>query len=305
MSSASDVANESRNPILGIVMVLTAVLLFAGMDASTKHLTQTYSVPMIMAFRYGMGTLILLVILLPHRGRSLFSWQRPWVVLARAGVMVAASVMTAFALRWLPVAQTTAIVHLAPFGVLLLAGPILGEKVGLSSWLAAVFGFAGLLLIVRPGGGLDPTGVALALSAAVGAMWYYLFTRMLAGSESTEALLFAVNLVGAITFGLAMPWTFTPVLPSLFDLGVLLFAGTAALVGHYLLTAAYREATAALLAPLYYMHLIWAGLLGWLLFGDIPDLLATMGIALIAASGASLAIWTQISRRFRLRHPVA
>lgn len=290
-------ANHSRNPMLGIAMVLAAVLLFASMDSATKYLSLRYDVAMVLTFRFGIGVLLMLVFVLPRLRAEMVRWRNPKAVLARSAITVASSMMTTCALRWLPVAETTAIVYLAPFGVLLLAGPVLGETVNRSSWLAALAGFLGLMLILRPGGGLDPVGIAFALGAALTAMGYYLFTRSLAATESTAVLLFGANLVGFVAFGSALPWVHSGAWPQPWDLWIFGYAGVAGLVGHYLLTAAYREATAGLLAPMTYAHLVWAGLLGWLVFGEVPGPLSILGIAVIVLSGAGLAVWTRIMRR--------
>lgn len=303
MAIAASGADESRNPVLGIAMVLVAVFFFAGMDVATKYLTQSYNVPMVLAFRYAISLVLMAVFLWPRHGRALITWHKPRLVFLRSAAMVVASLCAAFAMQILPVAETVAIVYLAPIAVLLLAGPVLGEKVSLASWLAALGGFAGLLLIVRPGGGLVPVGVGFALAAAAVATWYYLFTRMLAASESTLALLFAANLAGTVTFGAALPWTLQGPLPSATQIALFLAAGSIAVIGHFLLTAAYREATAALLSPLNYVHLLWAALLGWLVFGHVPEPLGIVGMGLIAACGGCLTIWTHIVGRRRLRPP--
>lgn len=296
---------ESRNAPVGIAMLLCAVLFFACMDVITKYLTQTYSVPLVLAMRYALSAALMLIFLLPRYGRQMFIWHRPWVVLMRAVVMSIASLLASYALKFLPVAETVAIIYLAPFGVLFLAGPVLGEKVKLSSWIVAMGGFLGLLLIVRPGGGLASNGVIFALAGAFAATWYFLLTRLLATTESTIALLFAVNMTGTVIFGATLPWTFSGPTPAWGDLWLFGLAGSVALIGHFLMTAAYREATAAVLAPLNYAHLVWAGLLGWLIFDHVPDALAILGITVIALSGGALALWNQISGRRKLRPPVS
>ena len=305
MTAETDAANHSRNPLLGIAMILLAVFFFASMDAATKYLTSRYAPGLVVAMRYFLGAAIMVGVFWPRFGRRLTTWHRPKIVFARAVVMAASSLVATIAFRFLPVAETVAIVYLAPFGVLLLARPVLGETVRLSSWLAAAGGFLGLILIVRPGAGLDPVGVGFALAAAVGSTWYFVLTRMLASTEDTLALLFAVNLTGLAMFAPAVPLSLPEAMPPVKDIAVFGWAGAIALLGHYLVTAAYREATAAILAPLSYAHLFWAGLLGWLLFGHVPDAVTLLGIALIALSGAALAVWTQVTGRRKLRPPTS
>lgn len=305
MTTSRPDQDDSRNPLLGITLILCAVFFFAGMDTATKTLSVRYAPPFVMAVRFALGLVLMMAFVYPRLGRRMITWRRPRIILARGVMMVTASVMAVYAFQRLPVAETVAIVYLAPSPVLFLAKPVLGERVSLSSWIASVGGFLGLVLIVRPGGGLAVDGVLFALASAAGATWYFLFTRMLASSEDTFALLFSLNIVGTIGLGATVPWTMPDFAPTRGDIGLFLYSGSAALIGHYLLTAAYREASAAVIAPLSYVHLIWAGLLGWVVFDHIPDPLATLGILLIAASSASLTLWTRIAGKRRMRPPAS
>lgn len=288
---------QLQRPMKGIVMVLFAVLLLATMDAITKHLTMAYNVPSVLAMRYILAIPILLAVLYPRHGIGLFRVQRKRQVLLRSATMAVASFFAANAFQRLPMAETTSIIFLAPFGVLFLAGLVLGEKVRLASWLAAAGGFAGLLLITRPGGGLAPVGVAFALATAALSVWYYLSSRLLAKTESTLAMLFYANLAGAVFLGAMLPFNLPAISPTAADLGLLLITAALSVIGHFLLTAAYREARAGLISPLLYVHLIWAGLLGWLVFGHVPDAWAMLGIAIVAVSGAGLGVWNYHAER--------
>lgn len=296
-------ANESRNAPLGIMLILTAVFFFASMDVATKYLALRYNAVFVVTVRYILGLVLMTLIFWPKYGRDLVKWQNPKIVLARGFLMVFASLMATFAFQRMPVAETVAIVYLSPFVVLIFAKRVLGEHVSLSSWIATIGGFLGLLLIVRPGGGLSASGVGFALASAFGASWYFLLTRKLAQSESTIALLYSVNLVGAVIFTPTLFWTLpTSTIPQK-DLFVFFYAASAALIGHFLATAAFREATATILAPMQYVHLIWAGLLGWAVFDQVPSPLGILGILLIAFSGSSLTAWTQITGRRKPRPP--
>jgi drug/metabolite transporter (DMT)-like permease len=188
------------------------------------------------------------------------------------------------------------IVFLAPMLVVLVAGPVLGEKVAAASVLAAVAGFAGVLLIVRPGGGLDLFGVIFVLTAVATSVVYYLLSRVLARTESTLTMLFYTALVGAVCFGATLPWSWSGPAPDLPTMAMFLSQGVAAGMGHYLFTAAHREATASLLAPVGYMQLLWVGLLSWVVFGHVPDTLTIAGMGLVTCAGVSIAV---ISGRVR------
>lgn len=286
-------ARPAQRPMLGVAMIMVAVLFFAAADAITKDLTLKYNVPAVMAGRFIFSVLLLLIVLLPRHGTAMFRTHRTGLVLLRSLAMAIPSVLAAKAFQLLPLAETTAIVYLAPFGVLILSGLVLREKVRLSSWLAAGGGFLGLLLITRPGGGLDPVGVAFGLGAAALSIWYHLSSRLLADTESTIALMFYANLVGALILAALLPFNLVEVTPTLAEFGLMLVVAACAVIGHFLLTSAYREAPAALVAPLLYCHLIWAGVLGWAVFGHVPDGVATLGIVVVAISGAGLALWNR------------
>ena len=164
----------------GALLVVAAVLLFACMDTTTKILTADYPVPVVMAVRYVVHCLLMVVLLTPTQGRDLVRTQRTGLVLVRAFCLAAASLFMGLALQRMPVAEATAIVFLAPLLVLVVAGQFMREHVGKVGWAAAAAGFAGVLMIARPGGGLDPAGVAYAMCAASVIAAYQLLSRVLA-----------------------------------------------------------------------------------------------------------------------------
>ena len=194
------------NVLRGMALVGGAVLVFASMDATTKHLAASYNVPLIVALHY-IGNLALLVILFaPRKGRALFRTRRTGLVLVRAMSLALASLFAGLALQRMPVAEITAIIFLAPFGVTILGGALLAEKIALPSWAAAGFGFLGVLLIVRPGSELDPLGVTFAMLTAA-TVSYNLLSRVLARTETTPALIFYSALAGTLVFGATLPWS--------------------------------------------------------------------------------------------------
>ena len=147
---------------------------------------------------------------------------------------------------------------------------------------------AGVLLVVRPGGGLDPVGVAFLLMAVAGNAAYQLLSRSLARSETTVALLLNSAIAGSVCFGSLVPWSLGGPPLSLRD--ALLFAtiGMASGLGHYLLTASFRLAPVSVLGPVTYMQLMWAGILGWVVFGHVPDALSILGMVVICCAGAAV-----------------
>lgn len=286
----SPLALPSPRPLHGLALLMAALLAFACMDASIKYLAAHYSVPLIVAIRYLVHLALMVVVAAPILGRQLVQTQRTRLVLVRAGCLALMSLLVGLALQRMPVAEVTAVTFLAPMLVVLLARPLLGERIGWLGWTAAIAGFGGVLIIVRPGTGLPMAGVVFALAAVGANVIYQLLSRSLARTERAVAMLFYTAVAGTVAFGILLPWTLDGERPSL--LAAALFVSTGALggLGHYLFTLAYREAPASMLAPLNYVQLLWAGLLGWLVFHHVPDAVTVGGMVVVAASGALIAL---------------
>ncbi len=282
--------------MLGIVFAVAATLLFACHDTINKHLVATYDVPLVSAIRYLVHTMLMIVLLGHWQGRVLVIAARRSLVIIRGLCLVVGSLFASLALQIMPLAETTAIVYIAPILVVLLARPLLNETIGLLGWLGATGGFVGVLLIVRPGSGLDPIGVTYALCNVGVTVAYSLLSRILAKSETTLALLFYSALVGTICFGLAAPWYWFGTMPTTLDLTLFASLGVFAAAGHYCFTAAYQYAPASLLAPMSYTHLLWAAVLGWAVFGQLPDALGLAGMAVVGLAGIVTALRTVPSR---------
>lgn len=285
----SPATTPTSRPLLGILLVALATLSFGVGDTVTKHLATHYPLPVVFAVRYLVNVLLLAIILWPRIGRQLWAVDRFVLVGIRALCLSGGTFTMGLALQRMPLGEAVAIVYLAPFAVMLLAIPLLGERVTAIGWLGAAFGFAGVILIARPGGGLDPLGVVYALTNAGLATAYHLLTRYLAKTETTTAMLFHTAWIGAVIFCIAAVPNLPMATPPLADLGFMLLLGTLMTMGHFLFTAAYREAPASQLAPINYLHLVWAGGLSWLVFQHVPDFWALVGMALVTSAGVLVA----------------
>lgn len=284
---------HEHHPVRGALLCVAALALFACLDTTTKYLTQTHEVPLIVGVRY-LGNLLLMVALLgPTHGRQMVRTQRTGLVWVRGFCLAVASLLIGLALERMPVAEMTAITFLSPILLVAVAGRLLGERVGWIGWAASVGGLAGVLLIVRPGSNIVSSGAVFVLAAVLLNLGYQLLSRVLAASETTFALLFYTALAGSIIYGLAMPWYLEDRAPSLLEAALFASLGVFGGVGHFLFTAAFRHAPASLLAPLNYVQLLWAGLLGWVVFDYIPDAQSLAGMAIVAASGVLVAVKTR------------
>ena len=278
------------NPLKGVALVVLAVLLFAMADTLGKHLALLYPVTMVLAVRYTVNLGLVSLTMLPRHGRALWHTNRTGLVVLRGVCLAFGSVSMLIALQVMPLAETVAIIYITPLLVMIAGAALLRETVSLAGWVAAAIGFAGVLLIVRPGSGLDGLGVALSLFNAACATGYHLLTRVLARTETTMALVFHTALVGAVSFVTLMLVLGTETLPTAFDFATMLALGGLATAGHLIFTLAYREAPASTLAPINYMHIAFATVLGWLVFSQLPDALGFTGMALIAVAGL-MAAW--------------
>lgn len=279
-----------QNILRGIVLMLCAVLFFASMDATAKWLAVKYPVPMLVWARYLVHCLLMLIFLLPLHGRRLWYTTRPLMQIIRALMLLSITAFTMFAFRLLPLTVVTAIAFLAPLLVGLLAGPILGEKVGRIQAIALLMGLAGVVLIARPGGEVSLAGVLLAGTGALCYTVYQLMTRMLAPYESSVSMLFFTALIGAIVMTALLPWIWTDIHPDAFDTFLICMLGVLGGSGHYLLIRAFRITPATTLAPFLYAQMVWAGLLDLLVFQHVPDGPTWMGIALIITAGMAIIV---------------
>lgn len=280
----------STHPFRGLLLFNFGLILFAGMDVTNKYLTATYDVPLVAACRYIGNVLLMLAFVAPREGERMFRTGRTGLVWIRGLCLAVSTVFVLSAFQRMPVAETTSIVFLSPILVVVAAGPLLGERIGPLGWAAALLGFLGVLLIVRPGSGLDMVGVACALVAVVVVTGYNLLSRVLASSEQTMALLFHTALAGTILYGVMLPWHWFERVPTLLEALLLAALGLMGGVGHFLFTAAFREAPASLLAPMSYLQLLWVILFGWLVFDHVPDATSLLGMAIVGISGVVVAV---------------
>jgi drug/metabolite transporter (DMT)-like permease len=279
-----------HHPLRGILLMLAAALCFALLDATSKHLSQTFPVPMLVWARYTLHFVLMLVFLAPSLRWKLVRTRRPVLQVVRALLLVGVTGFAMAAFRFLPLAETTALLFITPLIVALLAGPCLGERLRPLHWGASLCGFAGALLVARPGGAFNLTGILLVVAAAACYSIYQIQTRQLSPSEDTLTMLFYTALVGTLSMSLGAPLYWDGTLPDLPQGLMIASLGIYGGTGHYLLIKAFRFAPATTLSPFLYVQLIWAALLGWLFYDHWPDATTLAGMAVIAASSITLAL---------------
>jgi drug/metabolite transporter (DMT)-like permease len=279
-----------------VLLMLGATLCFAALDATSKHLSQTYPVPIMVWARYSFHCLMMLILVAPSMGMRLIATRRPVAQVVRALMLVGTTGFSMAGFSMMPLAESTAIVFIAPLVVVMLAHWLLKERIAGVHVLAVIAGFFGVLLIARPGGALNTPGLIWMLLAAACYSAYQIQTRQLSPGESTLTMLFYTALVGTVTMTLAAPLYWGGPMPGWIDAVLIASLGLYGGTGHLMLTRAFRYAPASFLSPFLYVQLIWAMLLGWLFFGHLPDLLSLAGMAVIVGSSLSIAYAERLRR---------
>lgn len=262
--------------------MLSAMLLMACMDAISKHLATQYSVPQILAVRFVIFTVFALAMARPDGLRAAFRTYHPWLQIARSLIIAVEVGVFVLAFRYLPLADAHAIAGIAPLLVTALAVPLLREHVGPRRWAAVAGGFLGLLIIIRPGlTALDPAALIPLAGAFLWALYQILMRRVSRDDAATSMLYMTV--VGAVVMGTLAPFSWRP--PDAEGWFFLVALGLVGSLGHYVLILAFRAAPASVLQPFHYTVLLWATVIGYLVFGDFPDGWTIVGGLVIAGSG--------------------
>jgi drug/metabolite transporter (DMT)-like permease len=273
-----------------MALALTALACFASLDTTTKYVTSTLGVSVLLAlwFRYAFQALATTAIMLPVRGRALLRTAHPKFQVLRGALLLFTSLFTFLSLKYMPLGEFTAIAMITPLVVTLLAATLLGEKVSRLRWALVAGGFAGTLLIIRPGGELFNWAMLLPLVMVGNYAAFQILTSKMVKTEDAVTMHFYTGWVGTLLASLALPFVWT--LPqSAGQWAGLLLMGALGTVGHFLLLLAFRRAPAATITPLLYSQIAFALFGGWLVFSHVPDGWSLVGIAMIASCGAAAA----------------
>lgn len=281
---------DPSQPLRGILLVVLATFLFASHDALSKYLAGFYPILWVVWARYLVHTLLMMAIFLPQSGLRVLRTRRPGLQTLRALCLLGTSLLFTTALQYIPLAEATAVNFLAPLLVTALSLPLLGERVTRGQWVAVLVSFVGVTVIIHPGGALFTPAVLLPFGSAMCFCFYQLLTRMLSATDSPTTSNFFTGLLNTLVMSAIVPMFWQT--PSLLH-GIMAVAlGTCGMTAHLFLTQAFRHAPPAMLAPFSYCQIVFAGILGLVLFGHSPDMAGLVGIALICLSGLGAA-WLQ------------
>jgi drug/metabolite transporter (DMT)-like permease len=285
-ADSGGVSSERQFVNNGILLALLAYAVYSWSDASIKALGGGLPV-----FEIGFFVMLVcsicIVLTTPREESWLHFWRmkRPWAVQARAISGATASMLSVVAFTTIPLAEVYALVFLAPLFVTLLSLFVLKEHVGPWRWFAVVAGFAGVLLVVQPGFRELEVGHFAALVIALLAAISVILMRSLSAHETRTTMLGFLMLYAVVFNGIAMLVAGSFAVPTLGQAAILLTAGVFAAAGNVCLLAATRFAPANQLAQTHYSQIVWAVIIGALVFNEQPDAMSVTGLAIIAGSG--------------------
>ncbi|MDH5352992.1 MAG: DMT family transporter [Gammaproteobacteria bacterium] len=273
-----------QSPLIGFSAMMLSVVLFSMMDATVKWLGGTYPTQQIMFFRCLIALIPLLVIIRMRGGVSILRTAQVRMHLLRSLLGITAMGLAFYAFSLMRLADAISILHMTPIFITAMSIFILREKVGLHRWSAVICGFAGMLLVVKPGQGMIDNGSLYMLLAAFLISCTTIIIRHLSIRDDPVCITFYFTLTGVLisTIGLvSLGWR----IPSLFDLLLLIAIGLLGGIAQYMMTLSYRHAEIGMVAPLKYLTILFGGGFGYLLWSEIPDLQSLIGIAIIASAG--------------------
>ena len=282
-SAARTAPARADHPFKGIALILGSTVFLGASDVTAKYLSATLPSIEIAWIRFLVFALIMSPAMLP--GSPLFALQtgRLGLQLLRGAALLGSSLFFISGLRFLPIAEASATGFVSPLFVTALSIIFLSEKVGLRRWIATAIGLVGVIIILRPGSGAFHPAAFFPLVSALAWACTLIMTRMMSGSERAVTIMTYSSIAGVGILSALVPFVW--VAPTWHDIMFGIFIGVASTVGQWIVVLAFRYADASVLAPFSYTQLLWVSILGFLIFGELPDVWTVTGAAFIVASG--------------------
>lgn len=279
-----------RSELRGIALAVFAMACFGAMDGISKHLVTHHPAPLVLWLRHLAALPLVLLVLGPRGVRRHVHARRPWLQVARTTLLVVEMGLVLVCFRALPLADVHAVLAATPLIVTALSVPLLRERVGWRRWTAVAVGFSGVLVIIRPGfAEVHPALLLALLSAALYAL-YNIMTRLAGTADPPRTSFLWQTVTAAFLLSLVGPFFWQPLTG--FDWALLLALATLGASGHYCLVRALAHAPAVVIQPFAYTMLVWAVVIGYLVFGDLPDRWTVTG-ALVVVGAGCYAAWRE------------
>ena len=282
-----DLARQRRQRLAGIALMCAAVALFAVLDTTAKYLSASMAVLQIVWARYTGAFVLTLFVSNPITHPALLYTRNLKLQVLRAVLLVASTLLNFLALRFMQLDEVLSIIFTFPFIVAIASGPLLGEWLGWRRWSAICFGFAGVLVITRPGFGAVHPAALFSLAATTCYGVYAVITRIVSRFDSNQTSLFYNNFIGALLMLPVIPFVWQTPTDWMTTL-ILLGTGILGSLGHFCLIAGHRIAPASVLSPFIYTQLIWVVILGYLIFDHVPNGWTIAGASMVIGSGLYL-----------------
>lgn len=272
-----------KESALGIGFMIAGMFVFSGADTLAKLLTESMH-PIQIAWSRMMGLLIGVVFIFIFRGTKVLHTSQPKLQLTRGLCAAISATLFIVGISFVPLADAIAVTFIAPFIVTILGAAILGESVGYKRWIAIMIGFAGTLLIIRPGfGNANPALLFVGL-AAIAFAFRQVLSRSLSGADSTATTIAYTGIVAASLLTIPLPF-FWQSPDSWREIYILIALAGASLLGELLVIKALELAEAVVVAPMQYSLIIWGTIYGYFVFNHLPDKWTVVGAIIIVATG--------------------
>jgi len=278
-------AEEHASALKGIAAIIAGTAFLVMSDAVSKHLTQTYPIGQVICIRQ-LASLLFVAVFIGRMGGRGFARLRAKnvrVQILRGLAFICSSYTIVLSLSLLPLPTVTAITFAGPVMIALMSAPMLGERVAPAVWAATLLGFTGMLFIIRPGSSDFTWALLIPVFAAFASSLRDVLARILARTDDSVAILFWSSVIVAAAAAPTAFWGWNAMPLAVW--GLFLLAGLVNFCAHLLIIEAYRLGRAAVVAPFKYTSLLWSALLGYIIWGDVPDRWVWIGSAILIASG--------------------
>lgn len=284
MSPPASASAPPTRPLLGILFMCLAGSFLPAMNGVAKLMSHDYASEQVVWARATGHLVFVLALFVPRHGWGIVRTRRPGVQFLRSCLLITSSFLFVSAVKYVPIAQAASISFTTPLIVAILAGPMLGERITRARIVGLAIGFAGVLVVIRPGADVYHWASLLILANAACYAVYQVLTRRVAGVDSPETSVVYSALVGTLLMSAIVPFTWrTP--PGWTDAGLLASLGVLGGLGHYCIARAMTFAPANFVSPFQYWQMVGSVAVGYLMFSEVPDAFTWLGAAMIIGAG--------------------
>jgi len=284
-----------QNSTMGIWIMVITMFIFAMQDGLSRHLADEYNVYMVLMVRYWFFAGFVIMWSMRAQGglRAVVRSAQPKLQMFRGAILALEVIVMVIGFVKLGLVEGHAMFAIYPLLITALSGPILGEKIGWRRWMSVAVGFVGVLIILKPSGGVFAPAAIYPLVAAAMFAVYGLLNRYVSRKDAASVTFFYTGVSGAVVMTLIGAWFWEPM--TLADWAMMALLCVSATLGHYLLIRAYELAEASAIQPFAYLHLAFASVMGVLVFGDVIRLNVAIGTALVVGAGVFALVRAQMA----------